>query len=261
MITYHEIKRNKAEVKNYCEQWFNSGDVSPGVMNLNYNMLMSVEEDALLFVYGDNDTYPKWILQNTQGVRTDVTVLNVSLLFIHEYQKAIFAENNIPGFDKKPEDFVSDEIKASKNYQLIYDNYQKALIEHVINNAGDRPVYFASTLSSKLYESFEADLYNEGLSFRYSEERYDNVAYLRKNVEKRFHLEYLNSDYIYDMSQSVVDHFNMNYLVPFSTLYEHYILSDDVVHAEWIKEKMLAIAGKVGKQEEIKKQLDSISIE
>ena len=241
LTNYYEIRRDKINSESIAKKWFASNDISAGVYTWNYNMLQSVDDNAILLTVGDNDTYPAWILQRAKGIKPNVSVVNLGLIRLEDYRKTYFEELGIPYI----------EIDWEKN--LGYEAIQTMMIKHIRENT-DRPVYLGISASKNVYESFKDEVYNVGLTYKCCDYTFDNIAVIKKNYEKYYMLDYLKEEFSNDISQGIVDDNSANYIISLVTLYHHYKDSEDPKMDE-VKSLLLRIAEKSGKKDDVLKLL------
>ena len=237
LVTYYAIKGDQTKMSKYNKLWLESGEISPGILNWNYNALIGLDEDAILLTYGDNDTYPAWMLQQVQEVRRDIKVINIHLLRNREYIDKVFAACGVAAYPPTEGD-------------QVWKSDLLPVVDHIFHHSG-RPVYINVTLPKVIRDSYKDVLYTVGLAFKYSVPAFDNIAVLKNNYENKFLVDYLKFGFSFDKSVTVLNSLNVNYLPAFISLYNHYLDGEDMTKANNIKEVIENIGKASGREQEI----------
>jgi len=94
------------------------------------NLLAGLPRDAILFTAGDNDTFPLWYLQEVEGVRPDVQIVNRSLANAFWYVDQIVARD--PAFPTS----LSREQRSSLGLREWSDTTVVVLVEGTAEQLG-----------------------------------------------------------------------------------------------------------------------------
>lgn len=79
-----------------CDDHDRSGRTATS--DLAYNVLAPLPEGAVIFVDGDNSTFPLWYMQSTEGVRRDVRIVSLTYLSDPDYASSL----SLPVWDAAP---------------------------------------------------------------------------------------------------------------------------------------------------------------
>ena len=97
------------------------------VRDMAYNYLQPLGENALLVTHGDNDTFPLWYSQEVEGVRTDVRIMNTSLLgmdwYIDQMKCKMYESDPVPiSMDK------SQYFYGTNDFVQIYERFNRPIL-------------------------------------------------------------------------------------------------------------------------------------
>lgn len=254
-ITYYELNGNAEKVKFFCKKWYETRAMAPSLLEYSYNVLMSLDSNAVIVTCGDNDTYPLWVLQNAKGIRPDVTVLNASLILNTDYLARVMKEKNLHADPKL--------LDWSRFATTPVESCQAEFFRSLTAGTPNRPIYFALTLDTAYTQLIREDLYTVGLANRYSSRRLDNVAIVERNW-KKFHLDYLDLQFYneaYRFNRQHLPMLNMNYITPAMLLYEHALLAGNDAEAARMQELIVSLGRQGDQEKEVETYLQSVAAE
>lgn len=226
-------------MEEFSKVWLESGDLSPNLLALNYNMLMSTVENAIILTAGDNDTYPAIALQQGKGIRKDVTLINIFCGWGSEnYLNRQLQKCGIP-FPEKPIESEMD------------------IINHILSHAGEKAVYFSYGDYLNNDESLKGKMYNVGLAIRYAEGDFNNTSVLLHNFEQNFLLDHLKFNLYDEQFPEQVKRHNLSYLPGLMMLYKHYKITENLTKQNETKQLIQQLVSHTEHEETVNAALNA----
>jgi len=138
-----------------------------------WNILAGLDENAIIFTNGDNDTFPIWYLQQVEKFRTDVTVVNLSLANLpwyikqlkHSPVKPLDMQNTDAQIDGLRYGFRQNSQTGEREIVMVKDYVVHDIVTTNFNH-GRLPVFFAVTIPQENMKLYYPNLQMEGMAYR-----------------------------------------------------------------------------------------------
>lgn len=230
LAKFYELEQNNLKKREFCNK-LKLTKLSPALREYANNTLMSVEQGGILVTYGEDDTYPIWILQLIEGVRKDVKILNYDLMVNETYRKA------------KTEELG---LRFSKNYSQPIQ-----ILKDLATKNKSKNIYYSLTVSHLVLKDLKKDLYPTGLALKYSNKTFDNSQILSTNWHQKFSKSYISNSLISPQEKKL----NINYVLPLLQLSSFYSENGNELKEKEINTVIRKIGLNGGKAQQIESLL------
>ncbi len=146
------------------------------------NYLVGVGKNGILFTNGDNDTYPLWYVQETEGFRTDVRVTNLSFLQTEWYVDQLLCQ----AYESTPLPIEWERSKYSGDAGSAAFVITRKEIENVLRNNNIPPLTYGTY--------FDINAYRDTISLKHTIEQLRTGQYKPKNPFSTGNTQVIPSD-------------------------------------------------------------------
>ena len=216
MLTRANINGDKAGLDRWCSELEHRGGLVPALSAVAADLLLSVDDGAVVFTNGDMDGAPALVQQRTHDQRRDVLIVDQRLLSDAGYRQLVWSE-----------------AKAKGPVPAPGPAFARALI-----GATERPVFLALSLDREWFDAFQGQLCATGIAFGISTPN----GCTTHALEHRWG----------QMKKSLTaGPLSRNYLLPGSILLQKYKADGNEKRASQLEAELRTMAGRLGAMQDL----------
>ena len=160
--------------------------LTPTLLSYNRWMLRNLPENAIIVTNGDMDTYPAVAIQEAEGFRNDVAVVNFSLLNTPWYARFVSERYRVPlPFEETELNLLKPYMDEDGNQVLVAMQILQGWLEARKSGAFSRPITISVTAHENVISPMRSHLALEGAFWSWNPEPVESAidtAMLRSSL-------------------------------------------------------------------------------